>query len=197
MTFDDFKALVRLTLRNPEQGAQLLMAQGLPMSVRWMALFLAVSVSGLLAYLAAVLFPIPDAEVPPMYALVQQPLVLAAMQLVAIVVGAGLMTGVGRLFGGFGVFADALLLSVWIEVMLLIVQVGQIVLSLVIPAFASMLGIVAIAMFLWLTVQFTKALHGFSSGPKVLLGLFATLLAMGFMMSFFAASLGLLPEMPQ
>ena len=29
MTFDDFKALVRLTLRNPEQGAQLLMAQGL------------------------------------------------------------------------------------------------------------------------------------------------------------------------
>lgn len=197
MTFDDFKALVRLTLRNPEQGAQLLMAQGLPMSVRWMALFLAVSVSGLLAYLAAVLFPIPDAEVPPMYALVQQPLVLAAMQLVAIVVGAGLMTGVGRLFGGFGVFADALLLSVWIEVMLLIVQVGQIVLSLVIPAFSSMLGIVAIAMFLWLTVQFTKALHGFSSGPKVLLGLFATLLAMGFMMSFFAASLGLLPEMPQ
>jgi len=197
MTFDDFKALVRLTLRNPEQGAQLLMAQGLPMSVRWMALFLAVSVSGLLAYLAAVLFPIPDAEVPPMYALVQQPLVLAAMQLVAIVVGAGLMTGVGRLFGGFGVFADALLLSVWIEVMLLIVQVGQIVLSLVIPAFASMLGIVAIAMFLWLTVQFTKALHGFSSGPKVLLGLFATLLAMGFMMSFFAASFGLLPEMPQ
>ena len=197
MTFDDFKALVRLTLRNPEQGAQLLMAQGLPMSVRWMALFLAVSVSGLLAYLAAVLFPIPDAEVPPMYALVQQPLVLAAMQLVAIVVGAGLMTGVGRLFGGFGVFADALLLSVWIEVMLLIVQVGQIVLSLVIPAFASMLGIVAIAMFLWLTVQFTKALHGFSSGPKVLLGLFATLLAMGFVMSFFAASFGLLPEMPQ
>ncbi|RJE80109.1 YIP1 family protein [Paracoccus sp. JM45] len=197
MRFDDFKALVRLTLRNPEQGAQVLMAQGLPMSVRWMALFLAVSVSGLLAYLAAVLFPIPDAEVPQMYTLVQQPLALATMQLAAIVVGAGLMTGVGRLFGGFGVFADALLLTVWIEVMLLIVQVGQIVLSLVMPAFASLLGILAIAMFLWLTVHFTKALHGFASGPKVLLGLFATLLAMGFVMSFFAASFGLLPEMPQ
>jgi hypothetical protein len=197
MTFDDFRALVRLTLRNPEQGAQLLMAQGLPMSVRWMALFLAVSVSGLLAYLAALLFPIPDAEVPPMYSLVHQPLMLAMMQLVAIVLGAGLMTGVGRLFGGFGVFADALLLTVWIEVMLLIVQVAQIVLSLALPAFAGILGLVAIAMFLWLTVQFTKALHGFSSAPKVLLGLFATLLAMGFVMSFFAASFGLLPEMPQ
>ena len=197
MTFDDFKALVRQTLRNPEGGAQMLMALNLPMPVRWMALLLAVSVSGLLAYLAAMLFPVPATETPPMYSLVQQPLVMAGMQMVAIVVGAGLMTGVGRMFGGQGNFADALLLTVWIEVMLLLIQVAQIVLSLALPALSGMLGLLAIAMFLWLTVQFTKALHGFTSGPKVMLGLFATLLAMGFLLSFFAASIGLLPEMPQ
>ena len=197
MTFDDFKALVRQTLRNPETGARMLMALNLPMAVRWMALLLAVSVSGLLAYLAAMLFPVPETETPPMYSLVQQPLVMAGMQMVAIVVGAGLMTGVGRMFGGNGNFADALLLTVWIEVMLLLIQIAQIVLSLALPAFSGMLGLLAIAMFLWLTVQFTKALHGFTSGPKVMLGLFATLLAMGFLLSFFAASIGLLPEMPQ
>ncbi|SCY09340.1 Yip1 family protein [Paracoccus tibetensis] len=197
MTTDMFKGLVRLTFRNPEEAAHLLLSQGWPMSARWMGLLLAVSVSGILAFVSAQLFPVPeDAEVPT-FALSQQPLVLAGFQLAAIVIGAWLMAGVGRMFGGHGRFEDALLLAVWIEVILLIVQVVQIVLSLVLPGAAAIMGIIAIALFLWLTVQFVKALHGFSSGPKILLVMFATLLAMGFIMSFFAASFGLLPEMPQ
>lgn len=198
MTFDDFKALTRQTLRNPEAAAHWLMGQGWPMQARWMALVAAVSVSGVLAYVSSLAFPMPEGEdVPAMMGLGRQPLVLAGMQLAAIVLGAGLMTGVGRMFGGHGRFEDALLLTVWIEVMLLMVQLAQIVLALALPALAGLLGILAVALFLWLTVQFTKALHGFTSGPKVLLVMFATLLAMGFVLSFFAASLGLLPEMPQ
>ncbi|KTF07440.1 Cytochrome c-type protein, partial [marine sediment metagenome] len=103
----------------------------------------------------------------------------------------------GRMFGGHGRFEDALLLTVWIEVMLLVVQLAQIVLSLALPGLAGILGIIAVALFLWLTVQFTKALHGFTSGPKVLLVMFGTLLVMGFVLSFFMAALGLMPEMPQ
>jgi hypothetical protein len=198
MTFDDFKALTRQTLRNPEAAARWLMAQGWPMQVRWMALVAAVAVSGLLAYASSMAFPMPEGEdAPAMMGLGRQPLALAGMQLAAIILGASLMSGVGRMFGGHGTFADALLLTVWIEVMLLMVQLAQIVLSLALPALAGLLGILAVALFLWLTVQFTKALHGFTSGPKVLLVMFATLLAMGFVLSFFAASLGLLPEMPQ
>jgi len=201
MTFDDFRTLVRQTFRNPEAAARWLIAQGWPMQVRWMALALAVSVSGLLAYASTLLFPLPEgadtSEAVAVFAISNQPLMLAGLQGVAIVLGAGLMAGVGRLFGGQGRFADALLLTVWIEVMLLIVQAAQIVLSLALPALAGILGILAIAMFLWLTVQFTKALHGFTSGPKVLLVMFATLLLMGFVLSFFMAAFGLLPEMPQ
>ena len=197
MTFDDFKALTRQTLRNPEQAARWLIDQGWPMQVRWMALVLAVSLSGLLAYASTLLFPLPADEGAAVFSISRQPLVLAGMQLVAIVVGAGLMAGVGRMFGGHGRFEDALLLTVWIEVMLLIVQLAQIVLSLALPELAGILGIIAVALFLWLTVQFTKALHGFTSGPKVLLVMFGTLLVMGFVLSFFMAALGLMPEMPQ
>ena len=50
MTFDDFKALARRTLRDPEGAARWLIDQRWPMQVRWMALVLAVSLSGLLAY---------------------------------------------------------------------------------------------------------------------------------------------------
>lgn len=197
MTFDDFKALVGQTLRDPQAAAARLIGQGWPMQLRWMALFLAVSVSGLMAYASTLIFPVPEGETATVFAISEQPLVLAGLQLVAIVLGAGLMTNVGRMFGGTGRFADALLLTVWIEVMLLIVQAVQIVLSLVLPAAAGILGILAIAMFLWLTVQFTKTLHGFTSGPKVLLVMFGTLLMMGFVLSFFMAALGLMPEMPQ
>lgn len=197
MTSEMFKGMVRLTFRNPEEAAHLLLSQGWPMSVRWMALLLAVSVSGVLAFVSAQLFPVPQDAETPVFALSQQPLILAGFQFAAIVIGAWLMAGVGRMFGGHGRFEDALLLAVWIEVILLIVQVVQIVLSLILPGAGAIMGIIAIALFLWLTVQFVKALHGFSSGPKILLVMFGTLLAMGFIMSFFAASLGLLPEMPQ
>lgn len=197
MTSEMFKGMVRLTFRDPEEAAHLLLSQGWPMSVRWMALLLAVSLSGLLAFVSAQLFPVSPEVETPVFALSQQPLILAGFQLAAIVIGAWLMSGVGRMFGGLGRFEDALLLAVWIEVILLIVQLVQIALSLVLPAAAAIMGIIGIALFLWLTVQFVKALHGFSSGPKILLVMFATLLAMGFVMSFIAASLGLLPEMPQ
>ncbi|MCG6110798.1 MAG: YIP1 family protein [Paracoccus sp.] len=196
MTFDDFKALARQTLRNPEQAARWLIGQGWPMQVRWMALVLAVSLSGVLAFVSTLLFPIPEGQAT-ILPIAGQPLVLAGMQLVAIVLGAGLMAGVRRMFGGHGRFEDALLLAVWIEAMLLIVQAAQIVVSLILPPLAGILGILAIALFLWLTVQFTKALHGFTSGPKVLLVMFGTLMAMGFVLSFFMAALGLMPEMPQ
>jgi hypothetical protein len=199
MNFTELKGLIGLTFRDPQQAARILIAQGWPLSARWMGLVLAISVSAILAYLSAQIFPAPDlgGEMAPVLNLTYTPMALAGMQLVAITLAAGLMSGVGRMFGGRGSFEDALLLTVWIEVMLLLVQVVQVLLSLVVPGVAGMLGIAAIAMFLWLTVQFTKELHGFTSNLKVTLGLFGTALAAGFLLSFIAAAFGLFPEVPQ
>ncbi|GHG29802.1 MULTISPECIES: YIP1 family protein [Paracoccus] len=197
MTFDDFKALVGLSFRDPQAAARDLMAQGWPIQARWMALLAAVSVSALLASLAAALFSAPGPEGDRVVVLSQQPMVLAVMQMGAIVLAAGLMSGVGRMFGGGGRFEDALLLTVWIEVLLLIVQAAQVVLSLILPGVAGIFGLLAIALFLWLTVQFTKALHGFHSTPKVVLGMIGTVFVAGFVLSLLAAALGIMPEMPQ
>jgi hypothetical protein len=197
MTFDDFKALVGLSFRDPQAAARDLMAQGWPIQARWMALLAAVSVSALLASLAAALFSAPGPEGGRVVVLSQQPMVLAIMQMGAIVLAAGLMSGVGRMFGGGGRFEDALLLTVWIEVLLLIVQAAQLVLSLILPGVAGIFGLLAIALFLWLTVQFTKALHRFHSTPKVVLGMIGTVFVAGFVLSLLAAALGIMPEMPQ
>ncbi len=196
MTFDDLKALVSLTFRDPEAAARQLMAADVPVPARWMGLLVAVSVSAILAWFSALLFPMPQVEpdMAPALRLTAQPLLMAAVQAGAILLAASLMAGVGRLFGGRGRFEDALLLAVWIEVVLLLVQVAQLVLSVFLPPVAGLLGILAIALFLWLTVQFTKALHGFRSGAKVFLGLIATAFLTGFALSFIAAGFGLLPE---
>jgi hypothetical protein len=197
MSFDDFKALVSLSFRDPQVAAHLLVRQNWPIQARWMALLAAVSVSALLAWLASAIFSAPAEDGVQVIMLSQQPMVMAVMQMVAILLAAGLMSGVGRLFGGQGRFEDALLLTVWIEVLLLLVQALQLVLSLVLPTAAGLLGIAAMALFLWLTVQFTKALHGFRSTLKVMLGLIGTAIGAGFVLSILAAAFGIMPEMPQ
>lgn len=197
MSFDDFKALIGLSFRDPRAAAHLLIGQDWPMQARWMALLAAVSASALLTSLAAMLFGPPDPEGTQVMMLSRQPIVLAVMQLGAVILAAGLMSGVGRMFGGQGRFEDALLLTVWIEVLLLLVQAAQLVLSLVLPSVAGVLGLASVFLFLWLTVQFTRTLHGFRSSAKVALGLLGTAIVAGFVLSLLAAALGILPEMPQ
>ena len=45
MSFDDFKALIGLSFRDPQGAARALLGQGGPVQARWMALLAAVSVS--------------------------------------------------------------------------------------------------------------------------------------------------------
>lgn len=193
MTFADFKPVLGLTFRNPEAAARALIAAGLPMQARWMAALLTVSLSAILAMLSALIFGMTPGDLPPMLAALYSPLAMAGVQFCAIILAAGLMTSVGRLFGGVGRFEDALLLTVWIEMMLLLVQVVQLVASVILPPVAGLLGIVSIVLFLWLTVHFVKALHGFRNVLLVFLSLIGTAFAIGFALSFLAAAFGLLP----
>lgn len=197
MTFDDFKALAGLTFRNPQAAARGLMAQGWPASAVWMSLVLTVVVAALMAFGASTIIPAGTVDDPRVVDLTRFPMIIAGIQMVAMLVAAGLMASVGRLFGGQGRFIDALLLVVWIEVLLLVVQAVQIFLTLIAPPVAGLLGLAAIALFLWLTVQFVKALHGFTSSIKVVLVMVATMITVGFVLSFVLAAFGLMPQVMQ
>ncbi|WP_255330050.1 YIP1 family protein [Paracoccus albicereus] len=189
-----------LTLRSPAEAARALIARNLPMNTRWMALIVAVSLSALMNWvLTRMLAPevSPEAAAAsPMMTLSSQPLLLAAMQFGAVVTTAALMDGVGRVFGGRGNFADALLLVTWIEVMLLVVQILQVVFLMILPPLAALMGLIALVLFVGLTVIFTKTLHGFESTLKVVFGVLMTAIAAVFVLSFIAAAFGVLPGMP-
>lgn len=185
--------LAVLTIKEPEQGLRALQGLNLPMGSRWMALALAVCLSTLLGGIANILVPMPEAA-SGLVQLLTVPFSLSVMQFAALILSAFLMAHVGRMFGGNGTFADALLVTAWIEVLLVAVQAVQLVLVLVFPASVSILSIVAFGLFLYLTVMLTKALHGFNNPFLVILGLIGTMFVVGLALTILAVSFGLMPE---
>lgn len=196
MTLKDLQFLAITSLRDPARAFAMLRSLDLPMSARWMALGLLAVTSALISWLTQRSFPIaPNDPLAPF--LLQPPIIRAVVQFVVLALTAALMAGVGRMFGGKGDFPDALLVVVWTEILLLVVQAVQLLMLFVSPFAAALLTVVATALFFWLTVQFTKALHGFDSTPKVILGLIATIFIAGAVLFMIAAAFGLLPEVPQ
>ena len=192
MNSGDLGDLVVLTLRKPEAAMQALRGLGLPMSALWTLLLLAVTLSTLLACLSLILFPVEADNA--LSRLLAHPLSLAGIQLGAMVLSALMMAQVGRMFGGRGDFPDALLLVAWVELILVGLQAVQLVMMLLLPASAGVLSVVAFGLFLYLAVTMTKALHGFTSTGKVVLGLIGSLFVLGFVLSLLAAALGIVPE---
>lgn len=192
MKSGDLADLVVLTLREPAAALQVLRGLDLPVSARWMALVLAVSLSTLLASLSLMLFPVEVDN--PVSRMLSEPLPLAGVQFAAMVVSALMMAQVGRLFGGQGDFADALLVIAWVELVLVGLQAAQVVMMLLFPATAALLSVLAFGLFIYLAISMTKALHGFSSTGKVVLGFFGSLFVLGFVLSLLAAAFGIVPE---
>lgn len=193
----DIRSLIGLTLRSPMDAAEQIVGFGLPANVRWAFAVLVVALAAILTWVNALLLPpLPEGSVYAYAWIGEQPLLVAGLQLLGLAMVAGLMTGVGRMFGGKGNFEDALILIVWIEAMVLMIQAVKVLILPFAPSISAMLSIAAVGMFFYLVVQFTKALHGFQNGWKVLLAVIGTIFVMGFLMSFIAAGFGLMPEVP-
>ena len=117
---------------------------------------------------------------PALIAMQTRPIQFAFAQGIVLLMFAGLIQGVGRMAGGTGNFPDALLLLVWVQVILLLLQVAQIVLQLVLPPAAELLGLMGLVLMLWLVTNFVAELHGFSSLGAVFAAVVGTVLGLGF-----------------
>ncbi|WP_347266826.1 YIP1 family protein [Paracoccus sp. (in: a-proteobacteria)] len=184
--------MVIVTLRDPAAAVRMLQALDLPLAARWMALFLAVCLSTLLAGLSLLMFPVEVDH--PVSRMLSQPATLAAIQLTVMTVSAVMVAQVGRSFGGRGSFADALLIIAWIELVLVGLQAMQVVMMALFPATASLLSMLAFGLFIYLAVSMTKALHGFASTGKVALAFIGSVFLLGFLLSLIAAAFGIVPE---
>ena len=181
-------ALSKQTLTAPRIAARQVLALQLSMQTRWMALALASVLSALLLHFSLSLLPVDEQQ---MLLGVPAPLESALVQAGLLALMAVLTHQVGRWRGGKGNFADALILIVWWQTILLGFQLVQIATLLIFPLATGLLGLVGLVLVFWLLTSFVAELHGFASAWKVLMGIIATLIGVSILLS-----LVLLPFMP-
>ena len=172
--------LARLTLQDPAQAARVLLAEGVPLRARSAGLLLVAILSALLVSLQIGRGAPQD---PFSTLMLASPIRAAVLQWLFLAISVILIHRVGRAFGGHGSFADALLIVVWLQVVMLGFQILQLVVSPLAPGVAGMIGLVSLGVYLWLMTVFIAELHGFVARGMVFLVMVLTALAAGFLLA--------------
>jgi Yip1 domain len=173
--------MARDTVRNPREGARLLMQLNLPMSARWTALLLMAVLSAVFTHLSIAAMPLPDQD--GMQGVIATPIRTAVLQVVVLLVLVQGIYRIGRWRGGTGSFADAMLLVSWLQFILLVLQLVQIVMMVLLPPVGELLGLAGLVLFLWLLTNFVAELHGFRSLLLVFVSIIFSLVSLAFLLS--------------
>ncbi len=174
-------SLAQLSAQTPREGARLVMQARVPTTARWVAFALMAIMSSVMAHLSFGMMP--SSAQSQMGSAMASPFRTAIMQGVLMLVAVNAIVWIGRWRGGKGTFDDALILMVWLQFIMLILQVAQIVIQVLLPPLAEIVGIASIAVFLWLLSNFVAEVHGFKSVGWTFFGVILSLLAMGFVLA--------------
>ncbi|MFY0691298.1 MAG: YIP1 family protein [Paracoccaceae bacterium] len=177
--------LMKLTITNPREGATTILSFSFGRDVLWMIMALIVVSSGVLSRLASMLAP-PSGAPELTAQFLTSPLLSAIVVLGVLMIMVICTHFVGRGFGGTGEFNESLSLVIWLQAIMLMIQVVQLGVLLISPFLASLIGFGSVALFLWLYVNFVAVLHGFTSIPLVLVGIMVSMFAVGFGLSIIA-----------
>jgi Yip1 domain len=165
---DQILSLVRLSLKDPRSAVRVLLGMGIPLPARTAGLlFVAVS-SALLLHLGFIV--LPGSDDPLTLFMSQSPFRTAVIQWLILAATVLCIYRIGRAFGGKGSLTDALLVVVWLQVIMLAVQVAQLLSLIFFTPLAGMVNLAGLILFFWLFTSFIAELHGFRSRWVVLAG---------------------------
>ncbi len=182
--------MILRTLRSPQEAARELLAMNLPQEARFLALAAVMAISAVLGVLAEVLFAfVTKIDL----GAVSTPVPMAFLQGGVMLYSAFAMSFFGRQFGGSGSFQDALVLVVWIETILIVGQVVQILIMVFFPLISVVGTLVLFGLMFWLLIQFTAALHRFDNIFMVGAGVLAVFFGSAMVAGALMLSLGIAP----
>lgn len=150
-----FLSLAREALIDPRGAARTVLGLGIPQAALWPAFALMVVLAVLVSALDFQALP-PGAEA-------LSPFIYAAASGFIGAASVYAVWQVGRWLGGTGRFDEALLLTVFLQALLLAAEVAEFAVSLVMPPLGGFLSIALILLAFWLNVNFIATLHGFAS----------------------------------
>ena len=125
--------------------------------------------------------------------LIASPINLTIIQIATIFIVAGFIFGVGKVFGGTGSYRECLGAMIWLQAMLLIVQLAQLVSVLVFPPVTSLVTFGGLGIAFYLVISFIKEIHGFRSGLAVVMGVILTLFLIALTIVAFLPMVGFHP----
>jgi hypothetical protein len=182
--------MARDTVANPREGAETVLALGLPRRALWLAFALVIVLSMLLGDILYLVAEIPQGG-PLTGPLGESPFIMGLLQAGFLYLMAHAITRIGGLFGGTGRFDEALTLVIWLQFIFLCVQVVQLIALIALPPVAGLITILAMGLFLWLLVNFIAALHGFTSLGLVFVMTILSAFALLFCLSLVLTLLGI------
>lgn len=178
------------TLRDPQEGARLILAIDMERRQRWDILGLIAVLSAGFAYISVTMGSgISDLPTTGMAGL--NPIMLAISQLVVLLVMVFAMHIIGRAFGGKGSLDGAILLVAWLQFILICLQVLQIAATLIMPFVAVLIGMAGLVVVFWLLSAFVCELHGFRSRFRVFVAILVVIVALTSVLTFVFDMLGI------
>ncbi|WP_175469232.1 Yip1 family protein [Pseudorhodobacter antarcticus] len=169
------------TLRDPRAGAAHLLRLGFSPLVGWMALLLMAVASTILTHLSLSSLP-PEAR-EAWAGLFGGPVRTAMLQWVVLLVSVHAIYRVGAWRGGTGTLNGAVVLVAWLQFILLLFQIAQLLADAILPPLAGVLGTAGMVAFFWLLTNFIAQLHGFKSLAMTFLGVLITSFVAVFLLS--------------
>lgn len=176
------------SIRQPREAFGRLLRLDLPAGVLWQALLLVVVISVLMAEATALLVrpdPAPDNAI-----VVPVPFVFGAIQFAVLALTVLAIDRIGRAMGGSGTLPGALLAVVWLQFVMICLQVVQSLVIILIPPLGGLIVMGGLVLFLYLLTNFIAELHGFTSRGRVFGMIVFVLIGVALALSFLLTLLG-------
>ncbi|MFU1476845.1 Yip1 family protein [Roseovarius sp. C7] len=193
MNREVFIALFKQSLTEPREAGRYIIGLNLPAQFLWMALAFLAAVMSLLVSGMFQIVPLPEGEMGDMMRMnpaYRTPLVFALMQWGQAVISVVVLTWIGRLFGGRARVEDMLAVTIWIQLIALVLGLGVGVLAVLLPPLGAFAILAYIAWALFITVAMIDAAHGFENMLKSLGVFIASIVALALGSALIAGMIG-------
>lgn len=163
--------VLQLSFKSPKAAIRTVLNWRLSLGESALALTLmAVLSAGLMSLVVG---PLPAGIDPVSAAMLTNPVYLAAVQLVGLAMISLFLFLLGRVAGGRGTLPQAVAMMAWLEGVLILISVVQVVALVLLPPLGLVLLLAGMGLSLWLVTNFVAELHGFPSLLLTLLGVIA------------------------
>ena len=190
LTLQGWLRAVAMTLNTPEDAAERVLENHYARPVLVQAAIV-VSIANVMLLAVASMMTPATAQA---NALQVTPFTLGLLITGSMLILASAISRAGKMLGGTGSFDGALTIVVWLQAVGLTFDVAQILVMLVSPFLAVLVGIGALMVLLWCMVHFVKVLHGFdtlgTAGAAFFIAMIGTIFAVVILM----ALLGIAPS---